>query len=112
MTKLLPVRACAEAERHGSVCLQFLHSGGGDRRIANLLGHIVGSCLKIINTGLGIWFKNFPNMHKNLGSSPSLNKWVLGVQAGHLCTQEVEAGRQGFKVISSYKDNGGQLWGI
>lgn len=101
MIKLLPVRACAEAKRHGSVCLQFLHSGGGDRRIANLLGHIVGSCLKIINTGLEIWFKYFPNMHKN-----------LGVQAGHLSTQEVEAGLQGFKVISSYKDNGGQLWGI
>lgn len=84
------MRACAEAEgklydvRHSSVCLQFLHSGYGKRRIADLLSHIVGSCLKIINTGLVIWLKSFPNMHKNLGSSPSLNKWVLEVQAGHL----------------------------
>lgn len=111
VTKLLPIRVCAEAEsklydvRHGSICLQFLHSGGGDRRIADLLGHIVGSYFKIINTGLGIWLKYFPNMHKNLGSSPNLNKWVLVVQVGHLSTQEVEAGHQGFKVISSYKDN-------
>ena len=70
-----------------------------------MLGHIVVSCLKIINTGLGIWLKYFPNTHKNLGSSPTLNKCVLVVQAGRLSTQEVEAGLQGFKVISSNKDN-------